>query len=187
MHLNSLKETLKATGAVERLSGLLEQKLDEKGRWIVPVDLRASIGVHFWLTIDHNSNMLVIPHQRWTELNEKWEKMLEDDNLDEFAIEAIERILTYAVEIKATRDWRIPVPELIRRKAGFKKDIVTVGSIDRLVVWDKERFLKAEERFDHPETLKRQRMILRGVLPQSRTRESEGDDGTASSYPGNGR
>ena len=131
--------------------------------------------------------MVVIPNERWEVLNGKWEALLEDSSLDSHDIDAIDRTLTYAVEIEATRDWRIPVPELIRRKAGFQKDVVTVGSLDRLVVWDRERFFQTEEeKFDHPETRKRQRLILRGVSPLNGSQEGEINGDAASSRSGDG-
>lgn len=178
------------------MSGLSSQKLDDKWRWNVPVDLRDALGIRFWLTINADNNIVAIPGEQWELLKAKWQQQLSAQPENERLYDAIDRTLTYAsaVDTTVTNGWRIPIPELLRKKAGLKKEIVTVGTLDHVVLWDKDRFDKAEgERYEHPDTLKIQRLILRGVplqaaMPETASAENDnGDSRTETACPGDGQ
>lgn len=169
------------------MSGLTNQKVDDKGRWIIPSDLREPLGVRFWLTLDADNNMVVIPNTRWEKLRTSWEGQLEEQMLNDSFLNAVERTLTYASEVNAsTNGWRVPIPELIRVRAELNKEIVTVGSLDRVVVWNRDKFLKVqEERYDHPETLRMQRRILRGAaLPTPKPTDVDDNGNAETSHSG---
>ncbi len=172
------------------MSGLTNQRLDDKGRLIIPIGFRKAIGLEIWLTLDADSNMVVIPDTRWEALYEIWGDQLLQHSDNQHLVDAIEKTLTFATYIDcSTRDWRVPIPEPIREVAELSKDIVTVGSLDRLVVWNRDKFIReAKERYRDPETLRLQRMILRGArLPEPPRPVVEGNNGDSeTTHPGDG-
>ncbi|MBI3922985.1 MAG: hypothetical protein HY318_16305 [Armatimonadetes bacterium] len=160
--------------------------MDEKGRWTVPVNFREFLGVHFWITLDNDDNIVALPLGRWEKLQDQMEMLLASYPDSEHLMNAIDRTHIFADEIDASTDWRIPLAEPIREKAQLTREVVTVGALDRVVVWDRDKFF-ASQKYDHPDTLKLQRLILRGapVIPAPLTRvDTNGNAETPSASSG---
>ena len=57
------------------------------------------------------------------------------------------QFLSKAMEVTPDRQGRILIPSVLRGKAGLSKDVVFIGMMNRIEVWDKAR-LEAEDEED---------------------------------------
>lgn len=54
------------------------------------------------------------------------------------------QFLSKAMEVSLDKQGRILVPKMLRASAGLEKEVVFAGMMNRVEVWDKERFAAEE-------------------------------------------
>ena len=157
------------------MTGTHFHALDDKGRIIVPAKLRAGLTERFWMMLDENDNVAMYNYQTGRDVLEFCEQQMAQNPGDEFIASATERI-TGAAELIAMEgdSWRVPVSEILRFRASIDKEVVTVGVLNKAVMWSREIWQEAQLKAESPEVRKAQAMMLRAAASQvKRTAEEK--------------
>ena len=149
------------------MTGTHFHALDDKGRVIVPAKLRPGLTERFWMMIDENSNVAMYNYATGRDVLEYCERQMAQNPGDEFIAAAVERI-TGAAELIAMEgdSWRVPISEILRFRANIEKEVVTVGVLNKAVMWSRELWEQAQLRAESPEVRKAQAMMLRAAASQ---------------------
>jgi len=124
------------------LTGEYRHQLDEKMRFRIPVKLRNSLGDEPLMTAGPDGCVLLMQYvDGMNQIQEAYGdiKLSSSSATKEHLREA--RIVA-ANAYKAAEDnqARIVLPQSLIRHAGIKKNIVTIGFLNRIEVWDEERW-----------------------------------------------
>lgn len=111
--------------------------IDTKGRVIVPVKFRESLGAEFIVTKGLDGCLFVFPNEEWHIFEEKL-KSLPMSNKD--ARKFVRFFLAGAAMVELDKQGRILIPPVLRECAGLEKDVVVVGVGNRVEIWDKGRW-----------------------------------------------
>jgi len=124
-------------------TGTYYYTLDPKGRTVIPAPLREI------LLSKYGSNKLYItnspldkclhifPEAEWSLLEEKVRPLPSSDR----AIQLYKRrVFSAAMPCETDKSGRIMVPYELRQNAGIETNIVIVGLVDRLELWDKQKW-----------------------------------------------
>jgi len=181
--------------------------LDDKGRVIIPAKLRPGLTERFWMMLDENDNVAMYDFQTGLDVLEYCERQMADNPADEFIAAAVERITGAAEQVQVENDsWRVAVSDILRFYAHIEKEVVSVGVLNKAVMWSRERWEEAQQKRESPEVRKAQAGMLRaaasqvkkGPLPQQVEEQFEevaakeaanatGTTGAAAASAGNGR
>ena len=141
--------------------------LDDKGRIIIPSKLRAGLTERFWMMLDENDNVAMYDYQTGLDVLEYCERQMADNSNDEFIAAAVERITGAAEQVQVENDsWRVVVSDLLQLYAGIKKEVVSVGVLNKAVMWSRERWEEAQQKRESPEVRKAQAGMLRAAASQ---------------------
>ena len=184
------------------MTGTHFHSLDEKGRIIVPARLRPALTERFWMMLDENSNVALCNYNTGRDVMVYCERLMRLSPGDEDIAAAVERITQAAEQVRVESDtWRVAIPDVLRYHAQLEKEAVTVGVLNKAILWSRERWQKAQEtRLQSSEVRRVQAEILRAAAsglkqpPQVVHKEREdvgsrgtGTDGIARVGPGSAR
>jgi len=118
--------------------GQYNHTIDTKGRLIIPAKLREELGEVFVVTQGLDGNCLSIyPMDEWKILANKL-RSLPLNNAD--ARWMTRRLMSMAVSCELDKQGRILLPAHLREFAQLEKDVVLVGDMDRVEIWNKENW-----------------------------------------------
>lgn len=131
------------------LSGDFNHSIDAKGRLIIPAKFRDSLGENFVITKGMDNCLFVYPPDEWKILEEKMKKL----PLTNKGARELKRFLVgSATEGVLDKQGRVLIPPSLREFAGLLKDVVLVGVLDKVEIWDKaswdERNTAVEENIE---------------------------------------
>ncbi len=140
-------------------SGKYYYNLDDRGRVMIPVQFREIISAHYshelYITnAAFDKCLQVYPHEEWMSLLEKVRslpKMYEEVRF------FMRRVIAPAINCELDKQGRILIPSAFREDAGLNGEVVIVGQIDRIEIWDKKEWDNATD----PSKIDRQRFIER--------------------------
>lgn len=146
------------------MTGTHFHALDDKGRVIVPAKLRPGLTERFWVMLDENDNVAMYNYATGRDVLEYCERQMAQNPGDEFIAAAVERI-TGAAELVVIEGeaWRVALSEILRFRAQISKEIVTVGVLNKAVMWSRERWETAQQRSESPEVRLAQATMLRAA------------------------
>jgi MraZ protein len=146
------------------MTGTHFHALDDKGRVIVPAKLRPGLTERFWMMLDENDNVAMYNHDTGRDVLEYCERQMAQNPGDEFIAAAVERITGAAEFVVIEGDsWRVSVSDILRFRAQIDKEIVTVGVLNKAVMWSRERWEEAQLKRESPEVRKAQAEMLRAA------------------------
>jgi MraZ protein len=146
------------------MTGTHFHALDDKGRVIVPAKLRPGLTERFWMMLDENDNVAMYNNDTGRDVLEYCERQMAQNPGDEFIAAAVERITGAAEFVVIEGDaWRVSVSDILRFRAQIDKDIVTVGVLNKAVMWSRERWEEAQKMRESPEVRKAQAEMLRAA------------------------
>lgn len=123
------------------MTGTHFHSLDEKGRVIIPAKLRPLLTESFWMLLDENNNAFLCDNKTGNDILQHLEMLTREHSDDEFIAAALERTTSTAELIEIENDsWRVNVPDILRFYATLEKEVVTVGLLNRAVMWNRERW-----------------------------------------------
>ena len=122
---------------------MYEHTIDTKGRIIIPAKYRNELGDTFVITKGLDGCLFIYPSQEWIDFADKLMGLSSSQNTRRLQ----RQFLSKAMEVTTDKQGRILIPGLLRESAGLEKDVVFLGMMNRIEVWDKER-LKAEEEIE---------------------------------------
>ena len=117
-------------------------KMDAKGRVILPIKFREVIGNKFILTKGFDHNLYIYPMEEWVNVEEKLSKF----KMTSKSARIIKRLIQgSAVEVEIDNQDRITIPQNLRIYAELEKEILFVGQGEFIEIWAKEKFDEANE------------------------------------------
>lgn len=127
--------------AAERplFTGSVEHSLDEKGRLVVPARFRERLGSGFFVTIAEPDPCLALyPAAIWAEFCQRLEAApVKDARYRAF----VRHLFAHTEELSCDNQGRLVLPPALRAWAHITKDVTSIGSLTRIEVWAKERYV----------------------------------------------
>ncbi|MDP2671579.1 MAG: division/cell wall cluster transcriptional repressor MraZ [bacterium] len=121
--------------------GEYEHSIDYKGRVSVPKKFREALGREPVLTRGLDGCLFLYSRNSWEELAKKMVAL----PLTQADARAFSRYLfAGAVEVDFDKLGRISLPEYLRKYAALKKEAIVIGVLERIEVWDKNKWKKME-------------------------------------------
>lgn len=121
-----------------RFTGSVDHALDDKGRLIVPARFRERLGAGFVLTIAQPDPCLALyPSVTWSEFCARLE---EAPRKDERFRRLVRQLFAHTEEVACDAQGRLLIPTTLRTYAGIDRDVTSIGALNRVEVWAKERY-----------------------------------------------
>ena len=125
--------------------GEYNHTIDAKGRLIIPSKFRELLGEEFVLTKGLDGCLSIYPMDEWNAFEEKLRALpLTNKNARTFT----RFFVAGATNCELDKQGRILVPALHREMADLEKDVVFVGMMNRVELWDKARYNTEETEED---------------------------------------
>jgi len=120
--------------------GKYYHNLDQKGRVIMPASLREvltnkySSGKLYLTNAPFDKALHLYPLEEWLKLEEKIRELPKSD---EAVMYFLRRVIASALPCELDKQGRILIPYEHRQDAGINSEVVIVGQIERIEIWDK--------------------------------------------------
>ncbi len=125
------------------LRGNQPATVDDKGRVKVPTSFRAAIresyGVEVFMTSLTGENVRIYPLPVWRALEERINQI---PAMNPARQKLMDRVNYFGHVTTMDKQGRVLVPPLLREAAEVKGEVVVMGHMDYLVVWNHENFRK---------------------------------------------
>ncbi len=124
--------------------GQFEHTIDTKGRAIVPVKYREELGEEFIVTWGADGCLYLYPQTAWQEFVDQLAKLPSNQNTRKIQ----RQFLSMAMEVSLDKQGRILIPAKLRTSANLEKDLVFIGMMNRVEIWDKSTLEAQDEAED---------------------------------------
>lgn len=142
------------------LMGKYQNSIDLKCRMIVPAKHREELGYKCVLTRGIDKCLYIYPASEWEKF---MEKLSELPSSDANARAFIRHFYANAVEIEIDKQGRMVLPQELREYANIEKDLVTIGIMNKVEIWSKEEWGKAENKTELESSDFAQKMAEYGI------------------------
>lgn len=134
--------------------GSFQHQIDEKGRLSLPAQFRRENPDQTLVLVHVFPNALTLyPEDSWAEVERRLREMM---RLNPAARSYVLGVTANAVETSPDKQGRILIPQRLQDAVGIAGPTLIVGAIDRIELWNPERFAAAvsepvqdAERFTH--------------------------------------
>ena len=117
--------------------GEYNHSIDSKGRLIIPSKLREDLGESFVITKGLDGCLFIYTEKEWENVENKFREMpLTTKDARKFS----RFFFAGAAKMETDKQGRILIPNSLREFALLKKDVVLVGVLDRVEIWDKDNW-----------------------------------------------
>ena len=128
-------------------SGKYYYTIDPKGRVIIPSPFREIIFTNYstklYITNDVFDKCLhIYPQEEWSRLEEKVRLLPKSQEEIKFFMR---RVIASAQEVELDKQGRVLVPAAHREDAVLNTDIVIVGQIEKIELWDRKEWDAAND------------------------------------------
>jgi MraZ protein len=131
--------------------GQFEHAIDEKGRLSIPAKFRQALGKEKSLILTcWNSYLSAFPLSVWQDIETR---IREKSMFKEPTRDFLRYVYSSAEDVEIDSQGRILVPQALRQKAGVSKDVVLIGMMLQIEVWDKGRWMAKLAAAPRPEEL----------------------------------
>lgn len=121
--------------------GEYSHNIDAKGRLIVPAKFREQLGSEFVVTKGLDNCLYVYSNEGWEEIEQAFRSV---SRTDKKARAFTRFFFSGAATMEIDKQGRILLPAVLREFAGLKKDVVLLGVLNRIEIWDKERLEQSD-------------------------------------------
>jgi len=119
--------------------GEYSHTIDTKGRLIVPAKFRDSLGDAFMVSKGMDGCLFVYPLSEWATIEEKFREIpLTTKDARKFS----RFFFAGAAECEIDKQGRVLIPGTLKEYAGIEKEVVSVGVLNRIEIWSKQRWLE---------------------------------------------
>ncbi|MCE5195306.1 MAG: division/cell wall cluster transcriptional repressor MraZ [Nitrospiraceae bacterium] len=123
-------------------SGKYYYTLDPKGRIIIPALFREIISANYSSKLyivnsAFDKCLNIYPSEEWARLEEKVRSMPKMDEAVKFFMR---RVIASAVEAEIDKQGRILIPAAHREDSSISSDVVIVGQIEKIELWDRKEW-----------------------------------------------
>lgn len=128
--------------------GEYEATLDSKGRFLLPAGIKKQLPEGevpvFVINRGFEKCLTVYPMQSWKPIYENISSL---NDFDPKVREFRRYFLNGATQIEVDGAGRLLLPKTLMEHAGLEKDIVLVSAMDKLEIWDKNKYQQFFENF----------------------------------------
>jgi len=124
------------------LLGTYQNSIDAKGRCIIPSRFRADLGEKLMLVKGYDSCLYIFTEEAFVEYVNS--RILNGSDVDKNSRYLRTAYFYGSCEREVDKQGRINVPQDFLDHAKIKKEMVNIGTLDRVEIWGKE-FLEARE------------------------------------------
>lgn len=124
--------------------GQFEHTIDAKGRTIVPVKYREDLGDEFIVTWGPDGCLYLYPQQEWEQFAHKLRSLPSSQKTRRIQ----RQFLSMAMEVALDKQGRILIPSKLREIAKLDKDLVFIGMMNRVEIWDRSTLESQEQEED---------------------------------------
>ena len=121
--------------------GIFHNHLDEKGRLNIPAKLREQMKADhespLILTLGFDQALYLYPMDVWKKIEDQ---LLTLNSLSPEVRQFQRMILGNSDEVELDSQGRIIISPVLRKEAGLSKNIVIAGMLQRVEIWDKEKY-----------------------------------------------
>ena len=119
------------------LTGEYSHSIDAKGRLIIPAKFRDILGEDFVITKGLDGCLFLYPNNEWSIFEGKLRTLpLTNKNARTFT----RFFLGSAVDGGLDKQGRVLISSALREFAGLEKDVVLVGVLERVEIWNKAKW-----------------------------------------------
>jgi len=123
-------------------SGKYYYTIDPKGRIIIPAPFREIISSNYnpklyIVNAAFDKCLHIYPQEEWNRLEEKVRQL---PKMQEEVRFFMRRVIASAQETEIDKQGRILIPAAHREDAGLRSDIVIVGQIEKVELWDRKEW-----------------------------------------------
>ncbi len=121
--------------------GSYRHTIDDKGRLICPADFREQVKSSgsniLYMTVPIGKHYIAVyPEAKFNSLSERWNQApITDDTLQTF----VRALSVRGERVKMSDKGRMLISENLRRIAGIEREVVIVGKLDHLEIWNPRR------------------------------------------------
>ncbi len=131
--------------------GQFEHAIDEKGRLSIPAKFRQALGKERALVLTcWNSYLSAFPLSVWHEVESR---IRSNPTFQEPTRDFLRFVYSSAEDVEIDSQGRILIPQALRLRAGITKDVVLIGVMDQIEMWDKARWAAKLATAPPPEAL----------------------------------
>ncbi|MDD6308604.1 MAG: division/cell wall cluster transcriptional repressor MraZ [Clostridia bacterium] len=112
---------------------------DAKGRVIMPSRFREQLGESFVVTKGYEGCLTVYSAAEWETFTARLLAM-PDHNAD--ARRLVRMFSSGAVSCETDKQGRILLPQHLREYAGIEKEVMVIGALSRVEIWDTEKWAR---------------------------------------------
>lgn len=120
------------------MTGQYSHNIDAKGRLFIPAKLREGLGETFHVTVGQDHCLSVYSNETWERLMGKLEDMPYSK------VKSLRPMFANAADCEPDAQGRILIPAALRKYAMLTKEVVVIGSFDRVEIWDAGRWAELE-------------------------------------------
>ena len=122
--------------------GRYEYQLDQKGRVSLPAAYRRiAAGSRFVLLQWEATHLTLYPEDVWPEVKEL---LVARRRARADLATPLRRVMSRATEVEPDKQGRILIPVWLQEAAGLNGGVLVVGGMDRIEIWNPERFRRHE-------------------------------------------
>ncbi|MBQ6582252.1 MAG: division/cell wall cluster transcriptional repressor MraZ [Mogibacterium sp.] len=123
-------------------SGIYENSIDDKNRMTIPSKYRNQLNGACMLARGFDRCLYIYAMEDWNVLVEKMRKLRQTDrDMRKF----IREFFSNATECQLDSQGRILIPQHLKNYAGIRKELLTMGALDKIEVWSREVYNDPEE------------------------------------------
>lgn len=116
--------------------GEYSHSIDPKGRLIIPAKFREDLGDEFVVTKELGGALSIYPSEGWKTFEEKL------STLPRSKAHVVRFFSGSAVDSGLDKQGRVQLSAALREHAELEKEVVLVGVLDRVEIWDKEKWIE---------------------------------------------
>ena len=121
------------------MTGQYAHNIDAKGRLFIPAKLREELGSTFHVIAGQDHCLYIFSEDKWN----AWMEQLGTRTYSE--IKTLRSVFANAADCEPDGQGRILLPARLRTWANLEKEVVVIGSFDRVEIWNAQRWAEMEE------------------------------------------
>ena len=121
------------------MTGQYAHTIDAKGRLFIPAKLRQGLGDTFHVTVGQDHCLSVYSDESWAAFMDKLKGMSYNE------VKRLRGLFAYGADCEPDGQGRILLPAKLREYADLEKDVVIIGSFDRVEIWNADRWAELEK------------------------------------------
>lgn len=111
--------------------------LDSKGRIIIPAKFREELGDEFYITKGMDPCLLICTKEEWFDkINRMMKLPMSNVGIRDY----VRNFTAFGLLCQPDKNGRIAIPPSLREYAKLEKDVVSVGVITNIEIWDSVEF-----------------------------------------------